>query len=247
MKALKDGKEIARLLARLRAVGRRFAAQAQRARHLGRDVRSLPEPGAVDAARDPDALRRRRRPRPRRGARARRSSRTTSAWAARAIPQLVEAAARVTAREVAGTGIDWNFAPVHRRRARRALGAHVRELRRIARAGREPGRRRHPRLRAAPTDGTRDPGHAPSTSSPTAAPRAARTRATRASPEEDLRRIHLPGYAAAIKAGVGSVMVSYSSWNGQPMHGNKHLITDVLKGELGFAGLRRHRLGRRSI
>ena len=31
-------------------------------------------------------------------------------------------------------------------------------------------------------------------------------------------------------------MVSYSSWNGQKMHGNKHLITDVLKRELGFRG-----------
>ena len=31
-------------------------------------------------------------------------------------------------------------------------------------------------------------------------------------------------------------MVSYSSWNGAPMHGNKALITDVLKGELGFTG-----------
>ena len=31
-------------------------------------------------------------------------------------------------------------------------------------------------------------------------------------------------------------MVSYSSWNGQPMHANRRLITEVLKGELGFAG-----------
>ena len=54
--------------------------------------------------------------------------------------------------------------------------------------------------------------------------------------EEELRKIHLPGYVAAVKAGVGSVMVSYSSWNGAPMHGNKALITDVLKGELGFTG-----------
>src|SRR5262249_12526559 len=54
--------------------------------------------------------------------------------------------------------------------------------------------------------------------------------------EDDLRRIHLPGYAAAVKAGVATVMVSFSSWNGQPMHGNKRLITDVLKGELGFQG-----------
>jgi beta-glucosidase len=40
----------------------------------------------------------------------------------------------------------------------------------------------------------------------------------------------------AIQKGVGSVMISYSSWNGQKMHGNKYLITDVLKTELGFKG-----------
>jgi beta-glucosidase len=54
--------------------------------------------------------------------------------------------------------------------------------------------------------------------------------------EQELRAIHLPGYAAAVKAGVGSIMVSFSRWNGAPMHANKHLITDVLKGELGFEG-----------
>jgi beta-glucosidase len=54
--------------------------------------------------------------------------------------------------------------------------------------------------------------------------------------EAELRAIHLPGYAAAIKAGVGSIMASFSRWNGVPMHANKHLITDVLKGELGFEG-----------
>jgi beta-glucosidase len=54
--------------------------------------------------------------------------------------------------------------------------------------------------------------------------------------EEELRRIHLPGYLAAIQAGVGSVMVSYSSWNGEPMHGNRRLVTGLLKGELGFSG-----------
>jgi beta-glucosidase len=54
--------------------------------------------------------------------------------------------------------------------------------------------------------------------------------------EASLRKLHLAGYAAAVKAGVGSVMVSYSSWNGRKMHANGHLITDVLKGELGFQG-----------
>ncbi len=54
--------------------------------------------------------------------------------------------------------------------------------------------------------------------------------------EATLRKLYLPPYRAAIDAGVGSVMVSYSSWNGVKMHGNKYLLTDVLKGELGFRG-----------
>ena len=32
--------------------------------------------------------------------------------------------------------------------------------------------------------------------------------------EAELRHIHLPGYVSAIRAGVGSIMVSYNSWNG---------------------------------
>ncbi len=54
--------------------------------------------------------------------------------------------------------------------------------------------------------------------------------------EAQLRAIHLPPYEAAIKAGAMSIMVSYSSWNGLKMSANKYLITDVLKGELGFKG-----------
>jgi beta-glucosidase len=51
-----------------------------------------------------------------------------------------------------------------------------------------------------------------------------------------LRKLFLPPYRAAIRAGVGSIMVSYSSWNGKKMHGHKYLLTDVLKQELGFKG-----------
>ncbi len=54
--------------------------------------------------------------------------------------------------------------------------------------------------------------------------------------EAELRALFLPPYQAAIDRGVGSVMISYSSWNGQKMHADKYLITDVLKGELGFKG-----------
>ena len=54
--------------------------------------------------------------------------------------------------------------------------------------------------------------------------------------EAELRAIHLPGYIEAINQGVGSIMASYSSWNSVKMHGNHYLLTDVLKGELGFNG-----------
>ena len=54
--------------------------------------------------------------------------------------------------------------------------------------------------------------------------------------EAALRKLYLPPYEAAIKAGVGSIMVSFNSWNGMKMHGHKYLLTDVLKGELGFRG-----------
>jgi beta-glucosidase len=54
--------------------------------------------------------------------------------------------------------------------------------------------------------------------------------------EATLRAIHLPPYIAAIKAGAQSIMVSYSNWGGLKMSAQQYLITDVLKGELGFSG-----------
>jgi beta-glucosidase len=55
--------------------------------------------------------------------------------------------------------------------------------------------------------------------------------------EAELRAIHLPPFRAAVQRGVGSVMISYSSWNAVKSHANQYLITDVLKGELGFTGI----------
>jgi len=54
--------------------------------------------------------------------------------------------------------------------------------------------------------------------------------------EQELRDIHMQGYVGAIKAGVGSIMPSYNSWNGVKCSGSKRLLTDILKGELGFEG-----------
>jgi beta-glucosidase len=54
--------------------------------------------------------------------------------------------------------------------------------------------------------------------------------------EATLRLIHLPGYVTTVRAGVGTIMPSYNSWNGVKVSGNKHLLTEVLKQELGFEG-----------
>jgi len=54
--------------------------------------------------------------------------------------------------------------------------------------------------------------------------------------ESELRRIHMAGYVSAIKAGVGTIMPSYSSWNGVKCSGSKRLLTDILKNELKFDG-----------
>ncbi len=53
----------------------------------------------------------------------------------------------------------------------------------------------------------------------------------------ELMAVHAAPYPAAIKAGVLSVMASFNSINGTKMHGNRALLTDVLRGELGFAGV----------
>jgi len=55
--------------------------------------------------------------------------------------------------------------------------------------------------------------------------------------EVELRKIHLPPYLAALKAGVLTVMISFSSWNYIKCHANKYLITHLLKEELGFDGI----------
>ncbi|HRN49911.1 MAG TPA: glycoside hydrolase family 3 N-terminal domain-containing protein [Anaerolineales bacterium] len=54
--------------------------------------------------------------------------------------------------------------------------------------------------------------------------------------EAMLRKLHLAPYLDAIKAGALCVMASFSSWGGMKMHANRYLLTDVLKGELGFSG-----------
>ena len=55
--------------------------------------------------------------------------------------------------------------------------------------------------------------------------------------EAEMVATHAAGYPAAIDAGALTVMASFSSWNGIKNHGNRSLLTDILKERMGFAGL----------
>lgn len=54
---------------------------------------------------------------------------------------------------------------------------------------------------------------------------------------EALLDIHGRPYPATIDAGVEAIMASFNSINGRKMHGNRDLLTDVLRGDMGFDGL----------
>lgn len=151
-------------------------------------------------------------------------------------PDLVERIARATAVEVAATGPTWNFAPclcVARDdrwgRTYESFSEDPAVVSSMASAvtgyqGTRLGAERASVLATAKhfigdgaTDGGTDQGDATLS-------------------EDELRRIHLPPFEAAIERGVGSIMVSFSSWNGEKLHAHEYLLTDVLKGELGFEG-----------
>ncbi|XP_058079108.1 uncharacterized protein LOC131227341 isoform X2 [Magnolia sinica] len=54
---------------------------------------------------------------------------------------------------------------------------------------------------------------------------------------KELYSVHIRPYIDAIRMGVSTIMISYSSWNGIKMHANAYLLTRVLKEEMGFQGL----------
>ncbi|MGB3801594.1 MAG: glycoside hydrolase family 3 N-terminal domain-containing protein [Lewinella sp.] len=56
-------------------------------------------------------------------------------------------------------------------------------------------------------------------------------------PERQLREYYLPQFAAAIDSGALTIMVNSGEVNGIPTHVNHHLLTEILRGELGFEGL----------
>lgn len=51
-----------------------------------------------------------------------------------------------------------------------------------------------------------------------------------------LQNMHLPAFRAAVDAGVLSVMSGFNTWDGVPVTCSRYLLTDVLRGQLGFKG-----------
>lgn len=55
--------------------------------------------------------------------------------------------------------------------------------------------------------------------------------------EEDFKSIHGTPYYSAINSCIQTVMASFNSWNGTKMHGNKYLLSNILRDQMGFNGL----------
>lgn len=150
---------------------------------------------------------------------------------------LVTAAAKITAEETAGTGFNWTFSPciampLHEHWGRVYEGfSEDRDLTiaavKASIAGHQ-GKSLHARNTIAATakhfiaDGATVGGVEGGDA---------------VVDEQQLRETLLPPYAAAVDAGVAAVMVGFNSVNGINMHQHQHLVTEVLKGELGFDGV----------
>jgi len=159
---------------------------------------------------------------------------------------LVEAAARVTALEMRATGAQWTFAPCiavprDERWGRTYEGfaedpAVVAELGAAAVRGFQTQDLGSPRSVLACAKHFVGDGGTTYQERPQGSRAAPLDQGDTRVDEATLRRVHLPGYIAAVGAGVGSIMVSYNSWNGVKVSGIRRLLTEILKGELGFEG-----------
>lgn len=158
--------------------------------------------------------------------------------------ELVERVNRVTAAEVKATGINWNFAPCV------CVARDIRWGRTYESFAEDPGVAGE--LGAAAVRGLQGDDLSDPLSVLAAAKHyvgdggtawgtgdfdgAALDQGDTQLSEESLRRIHLAPYEGSIREGVGSIMPSYSSWNGVKVSGSEYLLTDVLKEEMGFDG-----------
>lgn len=160
-------------------------------------------------------------------------------------PALVEAIGRATALETAATDIRWNYAPVlavpqdlRWGRTYEAFGEDqelVGELgAALVRGLQGDDLTAETSVLATPKHWVGDGGTGWDTS--TASGYRIDQGVTLAD-EDELRAVHVAPYPAAFDAGAITVMASYSSWENGKVHGDRYLLTDLLREELGFEGL----------
>ncbi len=159
-------------------------------------------------------------------------------------PELVERIARITAQEVRATGINWAFAPCV------AVPQDIRWGRTYEAFSEDPAIAAllgASAVRGLQQSNLNDPlavlacakhfvGDGGTALGSSTAENSLLDQGDTRVDEATLRRIHLQPYEPAIAAGVGTIMPSFSSWNGVKCSASKYLLTDVLKKELGFEG-----------
>jgi len=156
-------------------------------------------------------------------------------------PALIRRIGSATAEEVAATGIDWTFAPtvavVRDPRWGRSYESYSEDPRIVAQyapqmvMGLQGGAPAAPEFMSA--------GHTLATIKHFLADggtRFGRDQGDTPATEAELAHVHAAGYAPAIDAGAMIVMASYNSWRGVKMHASHALLTDILKGRMGFQG-----------
>ena len=150
-------------------------------------------------------------------------------------PELIERVGRVTAREVLATGADWSFAPTlavaRDPRWGRCYESFSDDPRRVAACAARivsglQGRPGEVGVVACAKHWVGDGGT-----------REGVDQGDTVLSEAELRRVHAMPYRPALEAGVLTVMVSHSSWNGRKCHAHRYLIEGVLKEEMGFGGV----------
>lgn len=158
------------------------------------------------------------------------------AMAAAFDPELVEQAFTVAAREAASGGVHWSFAPML------DIARDPRWGRIIEGFGEDPYLAA--KLAAAAVRGFQgdDPGD-PERILACAkhyigygGAEGGRDYNTAEITETTLRNIYLPPFKAAVDAGVGSVMSGFHDLDGESVSGSYHLLTEILRQELGFEG-----------
>jgi beta-glucosidase len=156
-------------------------------------------------------------------------------------PALIRRIGVATAAEIAGSGIQWTFAPTlavpQDLRWGRSYEGYAADPALVAAYGRAMTLGLQGKLKRGKSLGARQVAATAKHFLADGGTAEGRDQGDARIGEAELVARHAAGYPAAIDAGALTVMASFSSWNGVKHHGNASLLTGVLKQRLGFAGL----------